>query len=234
MSIMQSIRDANLAYLNKNGFKPATWMPLPSEPGTIGEDGFGGGTLRPTSEIASRYCCHCAVFAWGSAPPAFESAIAKFIADNRLSDHMTADENKILGLSKAAATDEHAGAVGWRLENMWSLAWILGLAPEPSAITGQLSEEISGGMLDDFLPGFEVTVESIVESSNLQGVEEVIRVEDLFYLSHNAIRSGQLGESAVPADFDPIGDGGAIHERRHSLTWALSPGTSWNDTDLST
>lgn len=29
-------------------------------------------------------------------------------------------------------------------------------------------------------------------------------------------------------------DGGAIHERRHSLTWILSPGIDWDDTDMST
>lgn len=29
-------------------------------------------------------------------------------------------------------------------------------------------------------------------------------------------------------------DGGAIHERRHALTWAISDGVSWDDTDLTT
>jgi hypothetical protein len=38
----------------------------------------------------------------------------------------------------------------------------------------------------------------------------------------------------VPADFDPIANGGVIHERRHALTWALAPGVSWDDIDLST
>jgi hypothetical protein len=34
--------------------------------------------------------------------------------------------------------------------------------------------------------------------------------------------------------FHPVFDGGVVHERRHALTWALSPGVSWDETDLST
>ena len=234
MSKAHSIRDENLARLNESGFTPATWMPLPSEPGTPSEDGYSGGTLRPAEEIATRYCCHFAVFAWGSAPADLAPLIGKFIEENCLREEMTAEEQKILSLSKTDAAEEHAGTVGWRLENMWSLAWILGFAPEPSAITGQLPEEISGGLLGQFLPNFDTTVESIVAASKMQDVEEVIRLEDLFYLAHNAVRGGQLDQPTVPPGFDPIADGGAIHERRHSLTWALSPGVSWSETDLST
>ncbi len=31
-----------------------------------------------------------------------------------------------------------------------------------------------------------------------------------------------------------VGEGGVVHEHRHALTWVLSPGTLWEDTDLST
>ena len=96
----QSIRDANVAYLNEHGFKPATWMPLPVEPGVPGEAGFAGGVLRPARVIAQRFCCHCAIFAWGSAPLEFESAIAGFIEGNLLGEEMTADEQQIIELSK--------------------------------------------------------------------------------------------------------------------------------------
>ena len=60
-------------------------------------------------------------------------------------------------------------------------------------------------------------------------------MEDLFYCAHNAVRTAQMGgKAAVPEGFHPVRDGGAIHERRHSLTWALSPGVEWEETDLST
>lgn len=139
-----------------------------------------------------------------------------------------------MGLSKSDATAQFAEVVGWRLENMWALAWLLGLAEEPSAIIGQLPPEVSGLLMGLFLPDFTATVATLT-SGDLQPVEEVIRAEDLFYLAHNAVRSGQLGElDRIPEGFDPIGSGGAIHERRHSLTWALAPGTRWHETDLST
>ena len=86
-----------------------------------------------------------------------------------------------------------------------------------------------------FLPEFTISCDSLLVQGNTQAIEDIVRMEDRFYLAHNAVRSGQTGEAGMlPAGFDPIGDGGAIHERRHSLTWALSPGTAWDDTDLST
>jgi len=64
--------------------------------------------------------------------------------------------------------------------------------------------------------------------------EQLKQKEDLFYCLHNAVRSAQLGSKTVPDGFDPIGNGGVIHERRHSLTWMLSKDISWEDTELST
>ena len=62
-------------------------------------------------------------------------------------------------------------------------------------------------------------------------------MEDLFYCVHNAVRSAQLAMheenddavGIVPEGFDPIANGGVIHERRHALTWALSPGVDWDE-----
>lgn len=231
----QEIRDANLAILNQHGFRPATWMPLPATPGDTTELGFAGGTLRPAIEIANRLLCHCAAFAWGSAPSRFEQRISGFVSSNDLWPQMTPVEVELLKMPKDDAASEFSQSVGWRLENIWSLAWILGLAEEPSAITGQLSQEVSGALMSLFLPNFTTTAESLLEQGHVQPVAEVIRMEDLFYLAHNAVRSGQTGRpEQLPPGFDPIGDGGAIHERRHSLTWALAPGATWDETDLST
>lgn len=62
----------------------------------------------------------------------------------------------------------------------------------------------------------------------------VLKKEDLFYCLHNAVRSAQLGRKTVPLNFDPIMNGGVIHERRHSLTWMVSKDIDWDETDLST
>ena len=237
MPTQQEIRDANIAYLNENGFTPATWMPLPNKPGEPSDEpGYPGGILRDESEIANRLLCFWAVFAWGSAPLDFEQPNAEFIANNGLRDLMTGDERTIVDLPKLQACQEHSHLVGWRLENMWSLAWVLGLASEPSATTGQLPDEASGALMGLFMPDFAATADSLLAQGATQPIENIIQMEDLFYLAHNAVRGAQIDDKGrgVPSGFDPIGDGGAIHERRHGLTWALSPGADWNDTDLST
>lgn len=232
----QEVRDRNLAFLNQHGFRPATWMPLPSTVGSLSlEDGEPGGTVRPAAEIADRLMCHCAVFAWGSAPQEFERDIANFIGINSLREKMTQADLEIVNLPKEEATSQFADVVGWRLENMWSLAWILGLAKAPSATTGQLSEDVIDTLLSHFMPDFKITSAQLLSAGQPQPPESVIAMEDLFYLAHNAVRSGQIGDSEqLPAHFHPIRDGGAIHERRHSLTWSLTPGSSWDETDLST
>lgn len=232
----QQIRDENLAFLNRHGFTPATWMPLPAEVGQPSDElGFAGGTLRPEIEIAQRLLCHCATFAWGSAPSRFEGRISEFIDRNDLREHMNDVERDITALPQPVASDKFSNSVGWRLENMWSLAWILGLAEEPSATTGQLSQDVSGSLMSLFLPDFSASADSLLKRGTTQPIVDIIRMEDRFYLAHNAVRSGQIGHpEALPTGFDPIGDGGAIHERRHSLTWSLAPGASWDETDLST
>lgn len=58
--------------------------------------------------------------------------------------------------------------------------------------------------------------------------------EDLFYCLYHAVKSAQLGHDMVPTGFHPLGNGGVIQERRHSLTWMLSKETDWDATDLST
>ncbi len=236
MTTPQEMRDANIAFLNEHGFKPATWMPLPCAVGERSDDtGFAGGTLRPEMEIANRLLCHCAVFAWGSAPPEFEHRIADFIATNGLRKLTTKDELEVIEMSKDDASAQFGHMVGWRLENIWSLAWILGVADAPSATTGQLTQEMSGELMSLFLPEFAVTAESLLAKGQTQPIETIVQMEDLFYLAHNAVRAGQTGHpEQLPDDFDPIGDGGAIHERRHSLTWSLAPGADWDETDLST
>jgi len=230
------MRDENLLFLNEHGFKPATWMPLPTAVGEPSESlGFAGGELRPEIEIANRFLSLCAVFAWGSAPPEYERVITEFIERNDLRSSTPPEELGILDLPKEEASAQFSHLVGWRLVNMWSLAWILGLVGPPSAITGQLPEEVSGQLISLILPDFNVDADSLLAQGETVSIESVVALEDRFYLAHNAVRSGQTGVvEMLPPDFDPIADGGAIHERRHSLTWSLAPGASWDETDLST
>jgi hypothetical protein len=60
-------------------------------------------------------------------------------------------------------------------------------------------------------------------------------MEDLFYCAYSAVRSAVYGGAAsVPERFDPMVNGLVIQERRHALTWMVSPGVAWQETDRST
>lgn len=174
----ESIRTANIKYLNEHGFYPAEWLPLPTL-GRAGEEGFPGGILRPASEIATRLLCHAAVFAWGSAPPAFTDKIVRFIERNDLNANFTPTECEIVAMDKAEAFDKHSFSVGWRLENMWSLAWGLGITPEPLAVSGQITDDVSGILMEVFLPEFETLVGELVDSAEVADAEDVVRVHDV-------------------------------------------------------
>lgn len=222
----EALRNEVLAYLEDRGFRPARWLPAPDLQLK----------LRPRTEIASRLMGLAALFTWASAPDdAIPSdKLRNYIRQNRLRDAFTPDEAKILALSRKQARAEHADNIGWRLENMWPLAWVLGFEAEPDVAASQIDGSISQAILFDFLGGLDHGLNKVLQRAQPRSAEEVIRLEDRFYCAHNAVRSAQLGHETVPDDFHPVIHGGAIHERRHSLTWCLSPGVAWDDTDLST
>ena len=112
---------------------------------------------------------------------------------------------------------------------------ILGFDPPPDPMSGQVPNEVSRAVVLDFLPGLDASVDDLLHAARPRAGEAVVELEDVFYCAHNAVRSAQTGSTtAVPRDFHPVRDGGAIHERRHALTWAISPGVAWEETDLST
>jgi len=178
-----------------------------------------------------------AVVAWGSAPEEAISndQIKNFIQTNKLGQWFAADEQEVIRLPRHEASVQHAGSVGWKLENIWSLAWVLGFDKAPIVAAAQISGEVSGPLMFEFLGGFDQTLDGMMQKTSLRSTGRVIALEDYFYCAHNAVRSAQVGTTeAVPPDFDPMAHGGAVHERRHGLTWCISPGVSWDDTDLST
>jgi Domain of unknown function (DUF4272) len=124
--------------------------------------------------------------------------------------------------------------IGWRMENMWSLAWVLGFQPAPDLAASQMADEVIRAMILDFLPGLDAGSDALLARARPRSAMEVVEMEYRFYCAHNAVRSAQLGGDTVSAGFDPIAHGGAVHERRHSLSWCIAPGTAWGDTDLST
>lgn len=222
-----SVRDHSFNYLRQRGFQPANWLPLPDVTAQ----------LRPESDIAARLLALAAVFTWTSAP---EDAVAtkdirRHIKSNRLRHWLTEDEFEIVRMDRSEAHAEHVNMIGWRLENMWPLAWTLGYETTPGVYPSEEDNDICRDILFEFLAGTDDTINDLVSRASIRPRKEVIIMEDRFYCAHNAVRSAQLGNmETVPEGFHPIEQGGAVHERRHSLTWCLSPGTDWAETDLST
>ncbi len=221
-----NLRNQSLAYLDYMGFQCARWLPQPDM----------SRQLRPINEIAGRLAALAGVFAWASAPPDAmpNDLIAKYFKQSSLGKYLTKEEAQIVSTSRRVAMEQHQERIGWRLENMWPLAWVLGFDTEPDVDGAQIPEEISMEIIFQFLDRLTINLDSLIQKSRVRALFEVIAKEDLFYCAHNAVRSAQLGESTVPSGFDPVGNGGVIHERRHALTWCLSPGVPWQDTDLST
>ncbi len=218
------VRKKNIRKLSALGFVVADSLPLPQEK-----------ELRPHSEIAGRLFAIDALLCWVVFTEGQTSSqrIEHYIKSNQLTDYMTEQEQEIVSLPRKTAHSELHDTIGWYLENMWALAWVLGFDSEPDVCTGQLPDRITQALIYEFMPGLEASPQDLLEANTPPPLYAVQELEDLFYCAHNAVRSAQLGAATLPDDFHPVRDGGAIHERRHSLTWCLSPGVSWENTDLS-
>lgn len=219
---MTDLRLDNISICLSSGFKPATSLPTEFER-----------KLRPKVEIAKRLNAIKAIVLWLMVPEEELSneRILNFVSDNGLDLFLADDERQILNSSRN--DEELRNLIGWKFENAWSLAWYFGyIAPD---ITGQM---MTGEQMQEILINYtcplDEKIENWAETAKTVSDEDLNKKEDLFYCLHNAVRSAQLGRQTVPQNFDPIGNGGVIHERRHSLTWMLSDRTEWDETDLST
>lgn len=221
---LQDMRARNLSHLKSAGFKSAEGLPIGHSE-----------TLRPPAEIARRFGALAALFIYVAAPEdqVAEAELRAVIKNQNLTTALATAENNILSQPREAAHAEHGNAIGWKTENMWPLAWIFGFKPEIDIQSRQLQHEDIMALIR-YVPARGDTIEDFLAKHPLKPTEEIVEMADRFYCAHNAVRSAQLGSPAVPPNFDPVGDGGVIHERRHALTWALSPGVDWDETDLST
>lgn len=222
-----AIRQKNLQRLTQKQFKVAGSLPH----GPRGEnDG-----LRPIDQIAKRLWALNALFHYiadmGQNTP--KKVIRNCATRSRLAEHLTPSESEMFRSWRWLARKRHLNSVGWRLENMLPLAWILGFPIAPSVDGEMLNGEPLCQMIE-FVGDVNEDFGKWLKSRSPRTEYEVIDKEDLFYCAHNAVRSAQLGERCVPKTFHPVMNGGVVHERRHALTWAISPGVNWDDTDLST
>jgi hypothetical protein len=222
----EALRAKVFADLEALGFRPANSLPLPdvNQP------------IRPPAEVAARLMALDALCTWVAFPEtaAATARIERYIDRNGLRDWLTEEESEIIALPRAEAHQSHVDRIGWKLENMWALAWVLGFDPEPALEASQVGEDVTRAILHEFLLGLDGTIDRLLAKSSSRSAAEVIAMEYRFYCAHNAVRSAQLGGQTVPEGFHPIFHGGAVHERRHAVSWCIAPDVPWDETDLST
>jgi hypothetical protein len=223
----REIREANVRKLTAEGFRIAGSLPVKRD---------GKRALRPAREIATRLMALDAVFTWAcySEADASTARLKGYISRNDLAALMTKEDRSIVALSRARAEAKHGETAGWRLENMWPLAWVLGYRKRPKLEGTFLSRDIQRAIVMQFLPGLDATVDDLLRKAKVHSYDDVRDAEDFFYCLHNATRSAQLGARTVPKGWKPAVGGRVVQERRHALTWCLSPGVAWDAIDLST
>lgn len=216
---MRKIREENFVQLHNSGFSPAENLPI----GKLRE-------LRPTADIMKRLNALSVLMTYVCAPEdkVPEEALRKVFEKEELETGLTLEERDIFSTPRDIVWDAYGNGIGWKVENMWPLAWILGFNDIPTIESDMLQGEKYGAVIR-----FAEDTTSL-KSVKLRDLDQVIEMEDLFYCAHNAVRSAQQGATTVPENFDPMMNGGLVHERRHALSWALSSEVSWEDTDLST
>lgn len=208
------------------GYEPSPTLPLP----------LLDMELRPAEEIAARQLAMTAVFAWVIAPPheVPDHAVKQYIDMHDLAVALSDEEQAPLEMSRAEANSEFGGTIGWKLENMWSLLWVLGFEPAPGLDGARCGEKITRALLFEFIKPLVLAPDDVVAQCDIRSREEVVELEYRFYCAHHTVRTAQFVDATVvPPGFDPAHNGRVIHERRHSLTWCLSPEVEWEDIDLS-
>lgn len=215
-------RDNSLKICSQFGYAVANSLPY-----------INDNSLRPVDEIAVRLHCICiaAMWAWTGESQVPSEFIHKFIEHNRLKEHFNETEQTIF--SKDRSDKSELMNLGWTFENAWPLAWFFGYeTPDYSG------EQMAGEKMMEIIKNYtcipDLDIHEWTKKQQTRSEEEVLQLEDTFYCMHNAVVSAQLRRETVSYTFDPLLNGGCIVERRHSLTWMVSPDTDWDEVSLDT
>ena len=218
-------RQAILKVLDEQGFHVSPSLPVKKT--------FD---LRPAEEIGRRLWAIKAVVLW----VCFEERdlasekVHHYMKVNGLQPCLSGKETAICQTQRAEAHKLYMPDIGWSLEGAWSLAWILGYKPAPDHSGFMIDDEHIKTIFYEFIPPITVSFADWLAGKKPARFEDIVFMEDILYCVHNAARSAVIGrKDTVPAAINPIVNGGVIQERRRALTWALSAGTNWDDTDVS-
>ena len=221
------LRLQTTGHLAGEGFRAAGWLPL-------SEESF---ELRPRDEIVARLMALNVVFLWGASSDGVTPTTQfwPYIETNALQPYLTQQERGIIAVDRIDAHRQFLEEASWRLESMWSLAWILGFDHPPTINSGLMHEDVARPLVEEFVGYLDKPRDEILHQSQVRDEADVVAMEDRFYAAHNAVRTALADPTAgtVPEGYPVELGAGCIHHRRHALTWAVSPDTTWDETDLS-
>lgn len=222
----KEMRLRNLATLGKLGFTVAPSLAIERQ----------NDELRPAEEIARRLWGLGVFYLFVTVPEKKVSTAAINECQKRddLASALTKKERAMFAQPRGEAHERFADMLGWHVENMIPLAWILGFDVALVVEGTKVGEGLIEKMLFDFLGDLAQPLATWIESHPPREKMVVLEKEDLFFCAHSAVRKAQFGDDTLPEGYHPVINGGVILERRHALTWAISLGAAWDDTDLST
>lgn len=216
--VSESMRDRHLRALAKVDLRAADWLPL-------ADARWAEPKLRSKEEIVRRMMAAYITTAWVCAPEEIvpKQEVKSYLAKNKLSAGCFSRQEAEWIQAPREHAREHAPQAGWIMENIWSLAWLVGYQPTPNPSAEQVSDVVFDPIRRKLMNGTQCSFQELLAKAKLRRIESIIALEDFLYCAHNACRNKQQTMKV-----------GVVQERRMPLTWALSPNVSWDDTDAST
>jgi hypothetical protein len=219
--VAKEIRAESLDFLEPLGFFLPNTLPLPN----IKRE------LRPKGEIVGRAMAMQTLFLYVALSEEQETSIAlqDHAARNHLVSYWTAEERLVFALPRAEATAQYQASVGWLLEGLWSIAWVLGYSKKPTLDTEEIASEITQDIFLTFLPEVGTLLDDFFHSVTPHHVDEIITLEDRFFCARHAFSLSKQGGESSPKAFQSSFYGSIIAERQQALQWCLSPGKAWGE-----
>jgi Domain of unknown function (DUF4272) len=219
--VAKEIRAESLDFLEPLGFFLPNALPLPN----IKRE------LRPKSEIVGRAMAMQTLFLYVALTEEQETAqtLQEHATRNNLSDYWTPEEALVFSLPRAEATMRYQASVGWLLEGLWAIVWVLGYAKKPTVDTEEITREITQKIFLTFLPEVGTLLDDFFHRVTPHHVDEIITLEDRFFCAHHALSLSKHGGKPTAKTFQSSFYGSIITERQQALQWCLSPGMAWGN-----
>jgi hypothetical protein len=225
MNIPQKFRDAHVMQLRKMGFAVSRGLPLTD----WDERAFD------IARVAKRLLAIKLVFCYVCIPKDNlpTDTIQQCINTNKVGRFLTKAEREMMMMNRDESHQANVDKVGWKLENMLGLSWIMGFERLSELGLEMCSGDHAKNLLFHETPRIEMGIEQWMGSTHPRNVQQVMVAEDFYYCWHNAARNVAFSGAKNPTGSPPEVLVGLIQERRMALTYALSA-CDWDDTDLST